>query len=513
MNKKFVLTVFFLACLSTTMLPVQLKSGESISQGCDLDLYEPWHVSGTLILDWSVYPWRTVCFWDCSGFIIDADNTLLDLNGHTMMFKQAEMGPGPTGIEVKGKSRVTIRNGTIIGFQFGIWVEGSSEVNIAFNNVSGSTKKGIGIRNSKDIDIAFNNASASGEDGIGIDGDSFDVSILNNNVSESGDVGVGVYENSFDVSILNNTVTDNDREGIHLKDSNHNIVSGNKISENGYYGIYTYDSDNNTVSGNTLSDNRPGGIYIEKVKHSIFSNNTISNNPKGLQIGDSTDNIVYHNNFVDNEKHVENLDSKNVWDVGYGGEEDISYAGNYWDDHVCEDEYSGPEQNEPGSDGICDTPYIIDANNRDRYPLTDPWGLMFRVFDVTWKLYDGVRWTNITRSTAAFSNSVVTSFNFDKTLKQISFSVSKGTFCNVIIPKDLLDGAFTVLIDDIPTASILNWDETHHFINFVLGGDNHEVKITGEIVTRIVGDSNGDGEVNIIDISMAATNFRMKTGE
>ncbi len=37
------------------------------------------------------------------------------------------------------------------------------------------------------------------------------------------------------------------------------------------------------------------------------------------------------------------------------------------------DIYTGPYQNETGSDGVGDTPYIIDVNNEDRYPLMKPW--------------------------------------------------------------------------------------------------------------------------------------------
>lgn len=33
----------------------------------------------------------------------------------------------------------------------------------------------------------------------------------------------------------------------------------------------------------------------------------------------------------------------------------------------------GPNQDQLGSDGIGDTPYVIDANNQDRYPLMQPW--------------------------------------------------------------------------------------------------------------------------------------------
>ena len=67
------------------------------------------------------------------------------------------------------------------------------------------------------------------------------------------------------------------------------------------------------------------------------------------------DNVIYHNNFVNNVNHVETDNSDGIWD---NGEE-----GNYWDD------YTGLDGDE---DGIGDTPYVIDENNRDNYPLMKP---------------------------------------------------------------------------------------------------------------------------------------------
>jgi len=46
----------------------------------------------------------------------------------------------------------------------------------------------------------------------------------------------------------------------------------------------------------------------------------------------------------------------NVWDDGAG-------KGNYWSDY--EDKYPDAEEIE----GIWDTPYVIDENNRDNYPI------------------------------------------------------------------------------------------------------------------------------------------------
>jgi len=55
------------------------------------------------------------------------------------------------------------------------------------------------------------------------------------------------------------------------------------------------------------------------------------------------------------------------WDYGYPS------GGNYWSLYTGVDNYHGPNQEIIGSDGIGDTPYIIDEYNQDNYPLIKPW--------------------------------------------------------------------------------------------------------------------------------------------
>ena len=89
----------------------------------------------------------------------------------------------------------------------------------------------------------------------------------------------------------------------------------------------------------------------------------------GIILQNCTENRIYHNNFVDNQLQTRLYNSPdNIWDGGYPS------GGNYWSDYTGADLYSGSYQDGPGSDGIGDTPYIIDENNVDNYPLIYPYG-------------------------------------------------------------------------------------------------------------------------------------------
>jgi parallel beta-helix repeat protein len=104
--------------------------------------------------------------------------------------------------------------------------------------------------------------------------------------------------------------------------------------------------------------------------------NNVASNYNGILVGySSNNNTIYHNNFIDNVAQVYDYaweypisPSINVWDDGYPS------GGNYWSNYVGVDVKSGPNQDLHGSDEIGDTPYVIDANNTDHYPLMNPYG-------------------------------------------------------------------------------------------------------------------------------------------
>ncbi len=131
--------------------------------------------------------------------------------------------------------------------------------------------------------------------------------------------------------------------GIHLLNSTNNYLIGNNITEN-IDGVRIDNSTGNSIIGNNITANRHG---THPFQGNMFYNNNFDN---------SSDKHVY----FDLPTHVD------LWDNGF------PLSGNYWSNYTGVDEKQGPSQNEAGSDGIGDTPFALDANNIDHYPLIAP---------------------------------------------------------------------------------------------------------------------------------------------
>jgi parallel beta-helix repeat protein len=145
-------------------------------------------------------------------------------------------------------------------------------------------------------------------------------------------------------------------------------ICGNNIMNNSHYGIGLFASHNNICDNNITDNDRGIGLYSSH--NNFVVGNNFANNVYGIRLGDSSDNIFYHNNFINNEVQVYDEDipkSINAWDNGYPS------GGNYWSDYNSTDLLNGLYQNETGTDNIGDTPYTIDANNVDNYPLIHPY--------------------------------------------------------------------------------------------------------------------------------------------
>lgn len=181
-----------------------------------------------------------------TGLVITADNVTLDLNGHTV---SGNPGPGDgPGVEITGRTGVTVRNGTITQFDAGVAITGGSR-----NTVTGMT-------------------------------------LIDNRGSFATDFG----------------------DGVAVFDSTDNTIRGNRIRNNGpYSGISLVQSSNNLIEQNQITGNnqsiQTSGIRVENVGRDASNANTIRANLvqgsslDGIQLfAGASDNVVSQNSAIQN---------------------------------------------------------------------------------------------------------------------------------------------------------------------------------------------------------------------
>jgi parallel beta-helix repeat protein len=305
-----------------------------------------------------------------------------------------------------------------------------------------------------------------------------------------------------------------------------NTILGNNITNN-YFGIAFGGIAGNVISENNIANNtvgieldyetiiiQVGGampplIYFDRV----FGNN-IAYNHFGILLHWTEYCRIYHNNFMGNYQQAQS-DYSITWDLGY------PQGGNFWSDYNGTDVYSGPYQNETGSDGIGDTPYVIDSNNADNYPLMQPWaGVQPWAGDVAV--------TNVTVVVPHCSSNVGNGlWVFQGLPVYVNVTVlNKGYFDENVtvtlyynITANQIIGAQNVTLSrgQNETVAFL-WDTTGvpYCQNYTITAvatiplDNNPADNTlaiGPMTVRIMGDINADGKVDGRDIILVARAF------
>jgi parallel beta-helix repeat protein len=197
-----------------------------------------------------------------------------------------------------------------------------------------------------------------------------------------GEVSVAQVSN---VTVKNFIITETAKQlqgptvGILLNETSNVLVTNNTITGiesilawnwGPYAGIYVAGGTSNTISQNNLVHDLDGMVFI-KTSNNLVTENNVTGNPNyelystGISFVNASNNAIYHNNFINNTYHVRESGSVNTWDDGY------PFGGNYWSDYLTK----YPNASQIGSSGIGDTPYVIDANNQDHYPLMAPVGV------------------------------------------------------------------------------------------------------------------------------------------
>jgi len=265
----------------------------------------------------------------------------------------------------------------------GILINSSSNIIVFNSNVSGNY---YGVRIESSHDITVTNGSYWNNDQAAVNPISSQrITIARNLMS---DTGTGTNTHVFVVTctsiiIEENEISDTDY-GIYLWESGSVEVRRNFIHGNRDYGIKDYMSSDFRIYENRVELNGRwapmafGGIILFGSSRGEVFRNNISGNYIGVglertsEFGPTTKYMdVHHNNFTGNTIQGQDQDGwQNLWDEGY------LYGGNYWDDYTGIDEKWGPYQDQPGADGVGDTPYKTSLGGQDRYPLMRPGGIV-----------------------------------------------------------------------------------------------------------------------------------------
>jgi parallel beta-helix repeat protein len=261
-----------------------------------------------------------------------------------------------------------------------LWVSASNEIIISGNLV---TDNYAGITIVASSVFMRNNSISRNSYNFGVEGEVFshfvsdiDTSNTINNrpiyyLMNSGNMeippnaGYVAAINSTGIIIRNLTLVNNEN-GVLLGFSSNSIVENVSASSNNY-GIQLFESSNNSITNCNLQTNYCA-IRVQNSTNNNIAWNQIISNWYGIRLIESSGNRVYHNSFSSYTKQADaDPDSTDIWDDGYPA------GGNHWSDYEGVDSNQGYYQNMTGSDGIGDTPYVINTINRDNFPLMESW--------------------------------------------------------------------------------------------------------------------------------------------
>jgi parallel beta-helix repeat protein len=270
------------------------------------------------------------------GYVIEADDVTLDLNGHTLT---GNGGVSHSGVEVNGFNRVTIKNGTIREFQHGVELGDSSGSLVTRNtikdngmmvlddnNTPGDPSDDELVPNGTGVDLFEAHGNVIEQNtikdtiGRGIDVENASTAnyIKRNTIMGSADRGIDVREGSSANVIRENSITGSGDRGIDMRGAARaNVIEGNTIKQNGIRGINVRDgSSANVIDGNDVEDNAGIGILLSTADHNEVVNNVVTGNSNdGMSVSDSDGNSVHGNKLNDNGDNGLDLDEDSANNV------------------------------------------------------------------------------------------------------------------------------------------------------------------------------------------------------
>jgi nitrous oxidase accessory protein len=401
-------------------------------------------------------------------------------------------------------SDVNLREFSIHNGSLGVRVYNSLDVIVRDNVVAFNDEVGILIESSSGIEISGNILESNGDYGVNVQASSSSI-LSDNNVTDNG-LGIYLYY-STENTVMNNKL--NNVDDIQLWRSHDNNMSHNDMT-GAWNGFELFSSTRNMITYNSIVGRERYGFFMFNSNSNIITgNNIIRNSWGGMRLWRSYYNLIYHNNLINNSLPQASFTLQgpiNSWDDGYPS------GGSYWSDYNGTDMFSGPNQDLPESDGIGDTPYIIDEYNQDNYPTMVPYRGNVTVINVTTSkcgcpgVGNGDPYPVLCQGYTA--KVYVTVENQGNLID--SFDV-------IVYANDSIIQTYTVADlapSDQQTLTIV-WNATGWMKgNYAIKAIADQVMfVDGWIVIVHPGDLDNSGEVDIADVVMVTAIYRAKIGD
>jgi CSLREA domain-containing protein len=278
------------------------------------------------------------------GLVIGANKITIDLGGNTIDGASVSES---AGIRNDGYDDVTIINGTITEFDYGVLLNPGSTGNLVSgldlqlnplagvsllgaqnstvrdnsfggngdsiqlldgaannlvrnNDIAGSVGLGLAIINASNNRLENNTIAGSGDQGIEMLGATFN-RLTGNSISGASDTAFAIEEGSNDNIIEGNTVNGSEA-GINMSGSHRNQLINNRVSGSSDNGISLEESNNNILRGNDLRFNTGGVQISDSLRNRIEANILSDITGNGLELGDGAlQNVIIGNFANDND--------------------------------------------------------------------------------------------------------------------------------------------------------------------------------------------------------------------
>ena len=272
------------------------------------------------------------------GLVIGANDIILDLAAHTI----DGVGLG-IGIRNDGFDSVTVMNGTVQEFDYGVRLSSGASLNriaelvvqnnqvtaielldqgtygnqVRDNTVSNNAD-GIVLLEGATSTLVLNNSLINnsgvglllfaangnllGSNSIGVgsnagillEGASRNV-LIDNVLQSAGDGGFLVTAASNNNRLRGNVVSGTSDAGFIVELSSGNQLVGNTVTGTGDSGFALKDTHSNELIGNTAHDNSDSGISLDAANDNVLRNNDVRFNPGGLELQGSSRNLIEAN--------------------------------------------------------------------------------------------------------------------------------------------------------------------------------------------------------------------------